>query len=655
MHARSSTITSDAGRTGGPIVLSDDRPLVSEHDVYLFNEGTHFRLYRHLGAHLAEEDGKRGVHFSVWAPNARYVSVVGNFNGWDDGSHPMQPIGYSGIWRAFIPGLEPGEVYKYHIASEHRGYRVNKMDPFGFQHEVAPNTASVVASLDYEWNDADWMSQRGARQGREKPMSIYEVHLGSWRRKPEEGGRHLTYRELAEELPAYVRDRGFTHIEFLPVMEHPLYRSWGYQTTGYFAPTSRFGSPQDLMYLVDQLHQHGVGVILDWVPSHFPSDEHALGYFDGTHLFEHEDPRLGFHPDWKSLIFNYGRHEVRSFLISSALFWLDKYHADGIRVDAVASMLYLDYSRRAGEWIPNQYGGNENIEAVEFLKRMNMEIYGAYPDVETFAEESTAWPGVSRPVYEGGLGFGFKWDMGWMHDALQYMEREPVYRRFHQNDLTFRAIYMNSENYCLPLSHDEVVHGKGSLIGKMPGDDWQRFANLRLLLAQQWLQPGKKLLFMGADVGQWGEWNHDGSVDWHLLDWSQHRGVQRLLEQLNRIYKEWPALHELDCAPDGFRWLDASNADQSLLSFMRNSRTPGQEVVILLNLTPVPRTSVVLGVPKPGRWCEILNTDAGEFGGSGLGNLGKVASKPVPAHNLPHRIVVTAPPLSAIAFSHEEA
>ena len=636
-------------------------PLISEHDVYLFNEGTHFRLYNHLGARVVERDGTRGVVFAVWAPSAERVSVVGDFNGWQPRKNPMSMIGASGIWDLFIPGLDEGTVYKYHVESKSAGYRADKTDPFGFMHELPPKTASVVRGIAYDWSDGAWMARRGRTCRREDPISIYEVHLGSWRRVPGEHGgeesgpaRYLTYRELAETLPAYMQEKGFTHVEFLPVMEHPLYRSWGYQTTGYFAPTSRFGTPQDFMYLVDRLHQAGIGVILDWVPSHFPSDEHGLGYFDGTHLFEHADPRQGFHPDWKSLIFNYGRHEVRSFLISSAMFWLDKYHIDALRVDAVASMLYLDYSRREGEWIPNQQGGRENVEAIDFLQRLNTEIYRSFPDAQTFAEESTAWPNVSRPIYDGGLGFGFKWDMGWMHDTLKYLSRDPLYRKFHHHELTFRGLYMFSENYTLPLSHDEVVHGKGSLIGKMPGDAWQRRANLRLLLANQWTQPGKKLLFMGGELGQYSEWNHDSSLDWHLLESPEHAGIGRLVEQLNRLYRELPALHELDCSPEGFQWLDANDADRSIVAFMRKGRREGDEIVAVFNYTPVPRDGVGVGVPRAGQWLEILNTDASEFGGSGMGNLGRVHSCPVPLHGQPHRISVTVPPLGAILFRFGE-
>src|SRR6266851_1825580 len=491
--------------------------LLTDQDLYLFNEGSHTRLYGKLGAHLHTEDGVPGTHFAVWAPGARQVFVIGDFNGWNKQRHPLQVRGQSGIWEIFIPGVGHGAHYKYHIISRYQSYRVDKADPFGFFHEVPPQTASIVWNLDYRWHDQEWMEGRRDRQQLSSPISIYEVHLGSWRRMPEEKYRSLYYRELAEPLARYVREMGFTHVEFMPLTEHPFFGSWGYQTTGYFAPTSRYGSPQDLMFLIDYLHQQGIGVILDWVPSHFPSDEHGLAYFDGTHLFEHANPQLGFHPDWKSCIFNYGRHEVRSFLLSSATFWLDKYHIDGLRVDAVASMLYLDYSRRPGQWVPNQYGGNENLEAISFLRRFNEEVYKNYPDVQTIAEESTAWPMVSGPTYLGGLGFGLKWDMGWMHDTLQYFSREPIHRQYHHGELLFRMVYAFSENFVMPLSHDEVVHGKGSLLSKMPGDDWQKFANLRLLFGYQWAQPGKKLLFMGGEWGPWSEWQHDISLDWHLL------------------------------------------------------------------------------------------------------------------------------------------
>ncbi|HEX7120939.1 MAG TPA: 1,4-alpha-glucan branching protein GlgB, partial [Gemmatimonadaceae bacterium] len=563
-------------------------PVLTADDLYLFNEGTHYRLYRHLGAHLGERDGTAGTTFSVWAPNARRVTVMGDFNGWNTASHDLSPVGSSGVWSGFIAGVGQGSAYKYHIESHHRGFRADKADPFAFYGEQPPRQASIVWPLDYQWNDHAWMESRARRDPLTSPMTIYEVHLGSWRRVPDEN-RMLTYREMAEQLPAYVADLGFTHVEFLPVMEHPFYGSWGYQTTSYFAPSSRYGTPQDFMYLIDVLHQHGIGVILDWVPSHFPMDGHGLVYFDGTHLYEHEDPREGYHPDWKSAIFNYGRHEVRSFLISSACFWLDVYHADGLRVDAVASMLYRDYSRREGEWIPNEYGGRENLQAVAFLRRLNEEAYRDRPGIVTVAEESTAWPMVSRPTYLGGLGFGFKWDMGWMHDTLRYFSRDPLYRKYHQNDLTFRGIYWQTENYVLPLSHDEVVHGKGSLIGRMPGDAWQRLAGLRLLLGYQYVQPGKKLLFMGGEFGQWREWNHDESLDWHLLAEPAHQGVQRWVRDLNHLVRVEPALHELDCDPAGFSWIDASDSEQSVLVMLRNPRSPAPQVIAACNFTPVPR------------------------------------------------------------------
>ncbi|HXT49616.1 MAG TPA: 1,4-alpha-glucan branching protein GlgB, partial [Thermoanaerobaculia bacterium] len=528
-------------------------------DLHLFNEGTHYRLYEKLGAHPAERDGVAGTYFAVWAPNAKRVSVIGAFSRWRPDAHPLTPRGGSGIWEGFVPRVGPGDLYKLWIESAaHKGFTVDKADPFAFRAQLPPDTASEIADLRHGWGDATWMADRHARLSLSAPVSIYEVHLGSWRRVLEEDNRSLTYRELGPLLADYCNDLGFTHVELLPVMEHPFYGSWGYQTTGYFAPTRRYGTPEDLMWMVDHLHQRGVGVLLDWVPSHFPSDEHGLAYFDGTHLFEHEDPRLGFHPEWNSFIFNYGRHEVKSFLVSSAAFWLERYHADGLRVDAVASLLYRNYARKDGEWLPNQHGGRENLEAVAFVQALNRELYGRFPDVQTFAEESTSWPGVSRPLYVGGLGFGYKWDMGWMHDSLAYLSLDPIHRRYHHERLSFRRMYAYSENFCLPLSHDEVVHGKRSLLGKMPGDEWQAFANLRLLFAWQHAQPGKKLLFMGGEFGQRREWHHDRSLDWHLLDLPAHRGVQRLVGDLNRLYRAEPALHELDCDPKGFEWIDAN-------------------------------------------------------------------------------------------------
>ncbi|MDP8958645.1 MAG: 1,4-alpha-glucan branching protein GlgB [Actinomycetota bacterium] len=635
-------------------VLSDVS-LLSAQDLYLFNEGTHYQLYEKLGAHPREVAGQAGTHFALWAPNARAVSVMGDFNGWDKESHRLRPKGDSGIWEGFVAGVERGAAYKYHIASREHGYRVDKADPFGFYHELPPKTASVVWDLDYRWGDEDWMEGRARRNSLDAPISIYEVHLGSWMRVPEEGDRSLGYRELASRLADHVRRLGFTHVEFLPVMEHPFYGSWGYQTTGYFAPTSRYGTPQDFMYLVDHLHQQGIGVILDWVPSHFPTDEHGLAYFDGTHLFEHADPRQGFHPDWGSYIFNYGRKEVCSFLISSARFWLDRYHADGLRVDAVASMLYLDYSRREGQWIPNRYGGNENLEALDFLRTFNHEAYRAQPDTQTYAEESTAWPMVSRPTYVGGLGFGMKWDMGWMHDTLGYFSKDPVFRHFHHGQITFRMLYAFNENFVLPLSHDEVVHGKGSLLAKMPGDQWQRFANLRLLYTYMYAQAGKKLLFMGGEFGQWNEWRHDESLDWHLTDYGEHAGVQRLVGDLNRLYREEPALHELDLDPSGFEWIDANDAAASSLSFLRKGASSPHPVLVVCNFTPVPRRNYRVGVPLPGRWNEVFNSDAKEYGGSGHGNFGGVETGPFPPprHGRPYSLDLVLPPLGAVFLRHE--
>ena len=631
----------------------DPRP--TPFDLHLLGEGTHYRLHRHLGAHPVVRDGTAGVAFGVWAPNAERVSVVGDFNGWDPGADPLEPLDESGIHAGFVPDLGRGTIYKYHVASRHRGYRVNKADPVGFHHETPPATGSRVWDLEFEWSDAGWMASRGERQGHGTPMSIYELHLGSWMRHPGDGRRVHSYEELAELLPGYVRDRGFTHVELMPVMEHPLTRSWGYQTTGYFAPTSRFGTPQGLMTLIDRLHAAGIGVILDWVPSHFPSDEHGLGYFDGTHLYEHADPRLGFHPDWKSLIFNYGRNEVRAFLISSALFWLEHYHVDGLRVDAVASMLYRDYSRGPDEWIPNRHGGRENLEAIDFLQRLNLEVRRAFPGVLTCAEESTAWPGVTAPVAEGGLGFDFKWDMGWMNDTLRHLARDPVHRRHHHDELTFRAMYMHSERYVLPLSHDEVVHGKGSLLGRMPGDDWQRRANLRLLLADQWLQPGKKLLFMGGEIGQLREWDEEREVDWFLLSDERHAGIRRLVDRLNELHRTVPALHELDHEPAGFRWLDADDRERGLLSFLRLGDGGRDAAICVLNLAPVTREDVLVGAPEAGTWHEILNTDAREYGGSGVGNLGRVETRPLPRQGEPNVLRLTVPPLAALVLRRRPA
>ncbi|HEV8714733.1 MAG TPA: 1,4-alpha-glucan branching protein GlgB [Candidatus Binatia bacterium] len=628
--------------------------LLGEQDLFFFNEGTHFRLDEKLGAHVFTVDRAEGTYFAVWAPDAERVSVMGEFNGWDQTSHPLYSKGQSGIWERFFPGIGKGTIYKYHIVSRFGGYRVDKMDPFAVYNEVPPRTASIVWDLAYEWGDHEWMGQRRRHNALDAPMAIYEVHLGSWRRVPEEGNRSLTYRELAQYLPAYVQQRGFTHVEFLPVMEHPFYGSWGYEVSGYFAPTSRYGTPQDLMYLIDSLHQRGIGVILDWVPAHFPKDEHALGYFDGTHLFEHADPRQGVHPDWDSFIFNYGRNEVHSFLISNALFWLEKYHADGLRIDAVASMLYLDYSRKEGEWIANEYGGRENLGAIGFLRRCNEEVYTHHPDVQAIAEESTAWPMVSRPSYVGGLGFGLKWDMGWMHDTLSYMSRDPIHRKHHHNELTFRAMYAFSENFVLPLSHDEVVHGKGSLLGKMAGDDWQKFANLRLLLGYMYAQPGKKLLFMGGEFGQWHEWNHEASLDWHLLEYASHAGLQRWVEDLNRCYRCEPALYEQDCDAAGFEWIDCNDTEHGVLSFLRKGRSTGKGIVVVFNFTPVPRHNYQVGVPRGGFWRELLNSDAGEYGGSRQGNQGGLEASPVSRHGHFYSLNLTLPPLAAVFLQSEE-
>jgi 1,4-alpha-glucan branching enzyme len=635
-------------KTSSPKVRYDVSRLTDD-DLYLFNEGNHYRLYQKLGAHVHQEGEMAGTCFAVWAPDAAQVWVTGDFNGWSQKSHPLSQRGQSGIWEGFIPGLGPGSLYKYYVASKYGDYRVDKADPFAFSYEGPPRTASIVWDLDYAWEDGDWMAGRYRANALDGPLSIYEVHLGSWRRVPEEGNRFLTYRELAPLLAEHVQRLGFTHVEFMPVMEHPFYGSWGYQTTGYFAPTSRYGSPQDFMFLIDYLHRQGIGVILDWVPSHFPADEHGPGFFDGTHLYEHADPRRGFHPDWRSAIFNYGRNEVRSFLLSSALFWLDRYHADGLRVDAVASMLYLDYSRREGEWLPNQHGGREDLEAIQFLRQFNTVVYQSYPDVQTTAEESTDWPMVSRPTYVGGLGFGFKWDMGWMHDTLKYMAVDPVFRKYQHNTLTFRMLYAFQENFILPLSHDEVVYGKGSLLAKMPGDDWQKFANLRLLLGYMYGQPGKKLLFMGGEFGQWSEWYHEASLDWHLLDYPRHVALQRWVEDLNRLYRREPALFTQDFSPGGFEWIDCNDVEQSVITFLRKGRE-GEVILVACNFTPVPRHNYRVGVPTGGFWQEILNSDALEYGGSGHGNLGGMEATPIPCHGRLHSLNLTLPPLGVVFF-----
>jgi len=625
-----------------------DMSMLSNDDLFLFNEGSHYRLYEKLGAHPLTVDGVEGTYFAVWAPNAKQVSVMGDFNGWDKSSHPLCSKGQSGVWEGFIPGMAKGAIYKYYLVSHHRGYCVKKADPFAFYNETPPKTASIVWDLNYSWGDQAWMEKRPTHNALDAPVSIYEVHLGSWQRVPEEGNRYLSYRELAPRLAEYLKRIGFTHVEFLPVMEHPFYGSWGYQSTGYFAPTSRYGTPEDFMYLVDYLHQHEIGVILDWVPSHFPNDEHGLGYFDGTHLYEHGDPRQGIHPDWNSLIFNHGRQEVRSFLLSNALFWLDKYHVDGLRVDAVASMLYLDYGRKEGDWIPNQYGGRENLEAIAFLRRLNEAIYQEKPDVQTIAEESTAWPMVSRPTYVGGLGFGLKWDMGWMHDTLEYITRDPIHRKYHHNNLTFRLLYAFFENFVLPLSHDEVTHGKGSLLGKMPGDDWQKFANLRLLLGYMYAQPGKKLLFMGGEFGQWREWIHDESLEWHLLQYLPHSGLQQWVSDLNRVYQGQPALYELDFEQAGFEWIDCNDVEHSVVSLIRKGRSRYDVIAAVCNFTPETHFNYRIGVPQPGLWRELLNSDAREYGGSGQGNLGGVETTLIPLHGRPYSLTITLPPLAVV-------
>jgi len=634
-------------------MMENQFSLLSADDLHLFNEGTHHRLYRKLGSHICSMDGTVGTHFAVWAPNAERVCLIGDFNGWDKEALPMKQKQSSGIWEIFVPGLGRGSLYKYHVVSHYQGYCVDKADPFAFATEQPPQKASAVWDLDYDWGDSDWMANRHQANGLDRPTCIYELHPGSWRRVPEEGGRPLTYRDLGVQLADYINQMGFTHVEFLPVMEHPFYGSWGYQTAGYFAPTSRYGCPQDFMWLIDHLHQNGIGVILDWVPSHFPMDEHGLGFFDGTHLYEHSDPRQGKHQDWDTLVFNYGRHEIRSFIISSALFWLDKYHVDGLRIDAVASMLYLDYSRQEGEWVPNKYGGRENIEAIALLRDLNRRIYEHYPDVQTHAEESTAWPMVSRPTYVGGLGFGLKWDMGWMHDTLEYISKDPIHRRFHHDQLTFRGMYQFSENFVLPLSHDEVVYGKGSLLNKMPGDDWQKFANLRLLFGYMYTQPGKKLLFMGGEFGQWGEWYHEASLDWNLLEYPAHQGLQRWVRDLNHVYRSEPALYVFDCHPGGFEWIDCHDAESCSLSYFRKSDAGNQGVVVVCNFTPVLRDNYSVGAPYPGYWRELLNSDAPEYGGSGQGNLGGVHTVPVPCHGRPQSFSLTLPPLGMICLRYE--
>lgn len=624
--------------------------MLTPEDLHYFNEGSHVRLYDCLGAHLIERDGRMGCDFAVWAPSADFVSVIGDFNGWQPEANRLRHENQSGIWSGFVPGAKQSQCYKFRIIAKQGTYTVDKADPLAFHCEVSPKTSSVIWPLDYQWNDAEWMAKRATKSSQNAPISIYECHIGSWKRMKEAGFRSLSYRELGPELAAYCQEMGYTHVELLPLTEHPYFASWGYQTTGFFAATSRYGTPQDLMFCIDVLHQNGIGVILDWVPSHFATDSHGLGFFDGSHLYEHADPRQGFHPDWGSHIFNYGRHEVRSFLLSSALFWLDKYHIDGLRVDAVASMLYLDYSRKQGEWIPNRYGGKENIDAIEFLRRFNHEVYSRFPGVQTYAEESTSWPMVSRPPYVGGLGFGYKWDMGWMHDTLKYCLRDPIFRKYEHNTLTFRMMYANTENFVLPLSHDEVVHGKGPLWDKMAGDEWQKFATLRALYGYQFGMTGKKLLFMGGEFAQRQEWRHDGQLDWHLLDKPEHAGVQRWIRDLNYLYRSELALHELDNQPGGFEWIDCHDANASIISFLRKGTTTNDVIVFVLNFTPVVHQAYRVGLPGPGYWTEILNSDAAVYGGSGVGNSGGLPAEAIPYHGRPFSVNLTIPPLATIVL-----
>jgi len=622
----------------------------SADDVHFFREGTHVRLYEILGCH-PRLDGT-GSEFAVWAPNAHQVAVIGDWNGWNGATNLLQRHpDDSGIWSGFVVGATAGQAYKYRIESQFGGYVVDKADPFAFSAEAPPATASRVCAPAHAWRDADWMATRGTKNALDAPMCIYEVHPGSWRRS---NGECLGYRELANQLADYVSDMGFTHIELMPITEHPFYGSWGYQTTGFFAPTARYGEPEDLMAFVDHMHQRGIGVLLDWVPSHYPSDEHGLGFFDGTHLFEHADPRQGFHPEWNSAIFNYGRNEVRSFLISSALFWLDKYHFDGLRVDGVASMLYLDYARKAGEWIPNIHGGRENLEAIQFLPELNRAVARDQPGAITIAEESTAWPRVTGPIDEGGLGFDMKWNMGWMHDDLAYMSEDPAYRKYHHGQMTFSMVYAFNEKFVLPLSHDEVVYGKGSLINKMPGDDWQKFANLRALFGFMWGHPGKKLMFMGGEFAQRREWTHDGELEWWVAGLKGHLGVQRFVRELNRVYKAQPSLYQLDFSPEGFEWIEANDEEASVFAFLRKPRSDAAAPVLLVvsNMTPLPRQNYMLGVPVNGFWREVLNSDAIEFEGAGWGNLGGVESAPVRSHGRPHSLCLTLPPLSTLIFEH---
>jgi 1,4-alpha-glucan branching enzyme len=649
VYAYDLVVTNHQGQTQRTRDAFSFLPTLGESDLFLFGKGDERRIYEKLGAQLRTIDGLPGTSFAVWAPNARRVSVVGDFNHWDGRLHPLRLLGASGVWEIFIPGVGVGAHYKFEILDAHGNIKLNT-DPFGFFFEVAPKNAAIVwDTRKFKWRDAAWLKERGRRDALRSPMSVYEVHVGSWRKK--NANESWSYRELAGPLVLYVKRLGFTHVEFLPVAEHAFYPSWGYQVTGFYAPTSRYGTPEDFQFLVNALHEAGVGVIVDWVPAHFPRDDWALAKFDGTALYEHEDPRKGAHQDWGTLIFNFGRNEVNNFLVANALFWLDRFHIDGLRVDAVASMLYLDYSRKAGEWIPNQYGGRENLEAIEFLKKFNYVTHTEFPGILTIAEESTAWPQVTRPPYLGGLGFSFKWNMGWMHDTLDYFKRDPVHRKFHQNDLTFATLYQHSENFVLPLSHDEVVHGKASLIGRMPGDDWQKFASLRTLLAYQWLFPGKKLLFMGDEIGQRAEWNENGELDWWLLDAGPfHRGLQRFVEDLNRLYAASAALWQGDYDTGGFFWIDCADRENSVLSFVRQTADGAHQLAVILNLTPVPREKYRVGLPRSGPWREVFNSDASIYAGSNQGNLGGITVENIPCHGQPHSAEFCLPPMSAIVF-----
>jgi len=644
-------VTTTEGRTFQQYDPYAFSPVLSEFDLHLFGEGKLYKAYEKLGAHICTHEGVRGVNFSVWAPNAMRVSVVGNFNNWDGRRYPMRSREGVGIWELFIPEMQDGELYKYEILPQGGGPPFTKADPYATAAECRPKTASLVYDVHHHtWNDTKWMEERKNSDSLKKPLSIYEVHLGSWKRKVEEDNRWLTYRELAKSLVPYVKDMGFTHIELMPIVEHPFDGSWGYQTTGYFAPTSRFGTPEDFMYFVDVCHQADIGVIMDWAPAHFPDDAHGLALFDGTHLYDHADPRMGYHPEWKSRIFNYARTEVKNFLINSALSWFDRYHIDGLRVDAVASMLYLDYARKDGEWVPNQHGGNENLGAVEFLKELNVLAHQEHPGIMTIAEESTAWPGISRPTSAGGLGFSFKWNMGWMHDTLEYFNLDPIHRKYHHNKITFGLMYAFTENFILVLSHDEVVHGKKALLDKMPGDDWQRFANLRALYGHMWGHPGKKMLFMGAEIGQWWEWNHDNSLQWHLLEYAPHHGLQQYIAALNRLYQSEPALYEVDFDWQGFKWIDLHDSDNSTLTYIRYAQDQTDCIVCACNFTPVPREQYRMGVPRGGFYRELLNSDSAIYGGGNMGNGEGVQADPIPWHDQPFSLLVTLPALSVVFF-----